>query len=274
MDQPHQSNIRDYNDLLRGRESLDHYDRVFDEKYPNEAFYVAGYTLCEIESFIQSLYGEQDNSSAPTISFDEMMSYKHHLLLVFKIRQSQGEKLPQSNSGRNVQKYCDNLLGVLSDQTKKENAFHDAVSILKTGLDWYNSQEELDGRSGVAARRTRAFTNKIIDLATNSPMGENTLPRAIAANPPSQPMPDPQIASQIDTLTGTIVGFAEMPSQRSNWLVYVSASNGETRIYEIARRDVAMWNLDVGKAEDKVIHFVETRGSRGDIRRAQIRGVS
>ena len=164
MGQPHQVNIIGYGELLRGEDNLNQYNTVFNDEHPDDFLYVAGYTLCEAESFIHDLYrdrydGEQDDPSMPTITFDEMMNYKHHLLFLFRIMQTKGAPPPKANSTRGVQSYRDALLTVLSDQSKKENAFHDAVSVLKEGLKWYESQNHYG-----EARRWAGFTSKLSEL--------------------------------------------------------------------------------------------------------------
>lgn len=301
MGQPHRVNTYNYGNLLIGDDNQTQYELVFHPDHPDEFFYVAGYTLCEAESFIHSLYDEQDSSSTPdlsfdesALSFDEMMLYKHHLLFLFRIMQTKGELPPKANSTRNVQSYRDTLLGVLADQSKKEKAFHDAVIVLKEGLKWY------DGQNG-EARKWAGFTTKLTEITKSNASrrkSRSTYQRARSETeaqtssapdtnnattgnvPQRAPGATPPISSDDNDLTGTIVGFNEKPSpkSRANWYVDVSVSDGEIKTYEIVSRDVGMWKLDVDNAAGKVIRFVETtgsgHGSRGHIPRAQIRSVS
>lgn len=297
MGQPHQANTVRYGELLRGNDNLTQYNTVFHDDHPDDFFYVAGYTLCEAEDFIRDLYEERGSSSTPAISFDEMMNYKHHLLFLFRIMQTKDEPLPKANSIRGVQAYRDGLLTVLSDKTKKDKAFHDAVSVLAEGLKWFDGQNH-----EFEARRWAGFTAKLTEIAksgaatadvsrqesqanpcarsvtapqtsstpaTNNPAAGNAQQQTPAPPPPSQPMPNPRISPDDNVLTCTIAGFVETPSQRSNWLVYVSTSDGEIKTYDIARRDVGMWKLSPDNALGKVIYFRSIAGQRNSPR-AQI----
>lgn len=281
------------------------YTSIFNpDKNPLQAFHVAGYALCEMESFIKEHY-----SSSSKI--DEPLNYKYHLLLLFKITQQGEEWPPRSNR---VERYCDKLRGILSDQDKREAAFRDAVSILEEGLAWYSDNQ--------TPHTARSLTNKLIELAnsrtdtagesrqpsranryarsvtapqtssapaTNNATAGNVPQQTPAAHPPSHPAPDSQnqvpaprpsqtgrrIQSDDNVLTGTITAFVKPPSKRSKWLVRVSTSDGKTKEYEIAKRDVGKFpQLNRNNAVGKMIRFIELKGSgSGPIPRAQIRGV-
>ena len=278
------------------------YDRIFDQRNPAGPFHVAGYALCEMESFIDEHYSSSSQC-------DDMMNYKYHLLLLFKIMQQEGE-LPPPNSN-SMEGYCDNLRDILSDQTKREKAFRDAIRVLEEGLKWHDREIRT-----VNPRELARFTNKLIELAksrtanvsrresraanrrarsktapqanrdpaTDDATGKNVPQQAPAANQLSQPSPDPQhlnakldsAPADDDTLTGTITGLVEgfSTSPATNWFVYVSIPDGDDKKYEIVARDANNHKLGVDNLVGKVIRFREARGNRGDIRRAQIIGVS
>lgn len=308
LGQPHQVHRQNYGNLLIGADNKTQYERVFNDDHPDDFFYVAGYTLCEAKDFIHSLYEERDSSSAPAIKFDQMMNYKHHLLYLFRIMNTKGEP-PKANSTKKVEDYRDALLTVLSDKTKKEKAFHDAVSVLDEGLTWYDSQDH-DGE----ARRWVDFTDELTKLAAKS-RTKTVKPRRPTpkADPPDTPErnDEPQLENEneieqvpADTsnhpgqedrvpappdpsapppgrpdnniLTGTITGFVMRPSKKSDWHVRVSTSDGESKEYMIRTKNVRQFRekLTRDNAVGKEIRFKLTDNYHKQILRSEILSVS
>lgn len=145
LEEPH-STFRYYGELL------DSYrDRIFREHHSPNPYLMSGYAMYALEK----LFTEDKIKQF-------FRRFKYQILMLFRI-QNEKFDLPYLNS-KKIEDYCDSLLSILLDETKRLDAFRNTCEIIESVL----TSGKFDSRQ---ANKLRAFTTALIDKAVSERRG-------------------------------------------------------------------------------------------------------
>lgn len=92
--------------------------QIFDENHSYASYYTSAFAYYKLESFFKK---GAINSGYKKVKF--------HILMLFRMLNSK-EDLPQFNS-KKMEKYCDNLLNILKDDSKCLKAFNECIEVIE-----------------------------------------------------------------------------------------------------------------------------------------------
>lgn len=102
---------------------------IFDKDHTFSPYYTSAFTYYKLESFFKK--GSIDSS---------YKKVRFHILMLFRILNGK-DPLPPFNSPRKMDKYCDDLLIILNDETKALKAFKKCVDVIdNSGFDKSDKQ--------------------------------------------------------------------------------------------------------------------------------------
>ena len=102
---------------------------IFDKEHTFSPYYTSAFTYYKLESLFKK--GSIDSS---------YKKVRFHILMLFRILYGK-ETLPPFNSSRKMDKYCEDLLAILNDESKALKAFKKCIEVIdNSGFDKSDKQ--------------------------------------------------------------------------------------------------------------------------------------